>query len=398
MVVDGRSYDDRIDEAVRRVRVLSLQTALLGNRTYGELLRHLLATSDVVNFDARWSPDWTEFKTRGLGYFFWRQAASPWVRERNLDFFKTRYELGTSFTARKALGEAMHAVGPDVLHVHSQGIALLATDLFGSVPTVISADITARQTAAQEAPTAYRWTYEPSAMLEGRAFRSATAVVALSQWAADAVIAEHGLAPERVHAIPPGTDLIAFDAIRAARRPNSAGEPVSILFVGGEFERKGGDFLVRTFVERFGKQNVRLNLVTHATNIPAHEQIVVHHGVRPFSPEWSALYSAADVFVMPTRRDASPHVFIEAMAAGIPAIGTAIGSIAEAIVDGETGFIVAPEDGRALGDRIAVLVDDPALRRRFGDAGRARAERLYDATRNIRRLERLFVDVAKARR
>ena len=397
-MIDDRAYDDRFDETVGRVRVLSLQTALLGNRTYGELLRSLLATSDVVNFEARWSPDWTEFKTRGLGYFFWRQAALPWLRERNLDFFKTRYELGTSFIARAALVEAMREIRPDVLHVHSQCIALLANDLFRSVPTVISADMTAHQTAAQEAPAGFRWTYKPSHVLERRAFRSAAAVVTFSQWAADAVIAEYGLAPERVHAIPPGTNLRAFDAIRAARRARAAGEPVSILFIGGEFERKGGDSLVRTFIERFGGQNVRLHLVTFATDIPAHEQIVVHHGVRPFSAEWSALYSAADVFVMPTRRDASPHVFIEAMASGIPAIGTAVGSIAETIVDGETGFIVAPEDERALGDRIAVLVDDPALRRRFGDAGRARAERMYDATRNIRRLERLFVDVAKARR
>ena len=384
--------------AAPSVRVLSMQTTLLGNRTYGDLLRRLLARSVRVDFHARWSPDETELRTRGLRTFFWRRAPSRWVRERNLDFFKARYELGTSFLARGALATAVRDVVPDVVHVHAQSIALLSNDVMRMLPCVISADMTARQTADQEAPPGSRWTYEVSHWLEGRVLRNASAVVTLSRWAADAMIADYALAPERVHAIPPGTDLHAFDAIRRARRPRAAGEALSILFVGGQFERKGGDLLARVFIERFSGRNVRLHLVTHATNVPAHDQISVHRDVTPFSPAWCALYAEADVFVMPTRRDASPHVFVEAMASGIPAIGTAVGSIPEAVADNETGYIIAPDDGRALADRIERLLDDAALRARFGAAGLARAQRMYDATHNIEQLERLFVDVARKHR
>jgi glycosyltransferase involved in cell wall biosynthesis len=373
------------------VRVLSLQTALLGNKTYGELLRRLLADSPLVEFEGRWCPDWREHKTRGLGAFFWRQAPATWMRERNMDFFKARYELGTSYLGRAALLDAMRGATPDVLHIHTQANAFLARDIMRHVPSVISVDLTARQAAQQEVPAALRWTYEPNHALERRVFQDAAAIVTLSHWAADAIAAEYDITKDRIHAIPPGTDLALFDEIRAARVRRTAGRPISVLFVGGEFERKGGDLLARTFIERFAGRNVRLNIVTQTESVPEHDQIVVHRGVKPFSAAWSALYADADLFVLPTRRDGSPHVFVEAMAAGVPAIGTRVGSIPEMIDDGRSGYLIEVDDARALGDRMERLVDDAALRSAFGAAARALAEQQFDAHRNIGRLEQVFV-------
>jgi glycosyltransferase involved in cell wall biosynthesis len=381
------------------VRVLSLQTALLGNKAYGELLRRLLANSPFVDFEGRWCPDWRELKTRGLGAFFWRQFPATWMRERNIDFFKTRYELGTSYLGRAILVDALRDATPDVIHIHTQAIAFLARDIIRRVPSVISADMTARQSAQQEVPPALRWTYELNHVLERRVFQDAAAIVTLSQWAADAIAAEHDIAKDRIHAIPPGTDLALFDEIRAARARRGDGRPTSVLFVGGEFERKGGDILARSFLERFAGRNVRLNIVTQTETVPKHDQIVVHRGVTPFSAAWSALYADADLFVLPTRRDGSPHVFVEAMAAGVPAIGTRVGSIPEMIDDGRTGYLIDAGDVRALGDRMERLVDDAPLRSAFGAAARALAEQQFDARRNIGRLEQVFVAASnRARR
>lgn len=93
-----------------------------------------------------------------------------------------------------------------------------------------------------------------------------------------------------------------------------------------------------------------------------------------------AIYVQADIFAMTSM----PHkqsvegfglVYLEAGAHGLPVVAHAIGGVPEAVVDGETGLLVAPGDSPALTAAFARLLDDPALCRRLGEAGRARARR-----------------------
>jgi glycosyltransferase involved in cell wall biosynthesis len=85
--------------------------------------------------------------------------------------------------------------------------------------------------------------------------------------------------------------------------------------------------------------------------------------------------AAADVFVLPSYREGFGSVVIEAAAAGVPAIGTRIYGVSDAIVDGETGFLVPAREPALLGERMRELAADAALRRRLGEAARARAVR-----------------------
>jgi glycosyltransferase involved in cell wall biosynthesis len=79
-----------------------------------------------------------------------------------------------------------------------------------------------------------------------------------------------------------------------------------------------------------------------------------------------------------------PISILEAMAAGLPVVASAVGGIPEIVVDGETGLIVPPRDPDALAAALRRLLDDPELRRRMGDAGRARAEEHFDVERSRR--------------
>ncbi|HTJ27016.1 MAG TPA: glycosyltransferase family 4 protein [Candidatus Limnocylindria bacterium] len=376
------------------VRVLSVQTTLLGNRTYAELLRALFAGSERIAFDARWSPEQRELRIPGLKRLFWTRNPLRWVRERNLDFYTTRYEVGTSLLVRRLLERELAGRAPEVVHLHTQNLALLAGDLMRRVPTVVTADMTMMQTTEQHAKRGWEWTYAPSRRLEQAALRNAAAVVTFSAWAARSMIDGHGLAPERVHAVPPGVDPEHFAELDTARR--GEGGLRRVLFVGGEFARKGGPTLVDVFLTHFAQEPIELHVVTSPeSSVPAHPRIVVHHGVKPFSPEWRDLYEHADLFVMPTRGDAAPFVFVEAMAAGIPVIGTTVGAVPEMVADGETGYIVQPDDRYALAERMRALLDDESLRRRLGENGRRRVAAHYDARRNAARLEQIFIDVAR---
>jgi glycosyltransferase involved in cell wall biosynthesis len=89
------------------------------------------------------------------------------------------------------------------------------------------------------------------------------------------------------------------------------------------------------------------------------------------------LLAAADVFVLSSESEGMPMSVLEAMAAGLPVVASAVGGVPEVVRDGETGALVPPRDPVALAEAIRLLVADPALRQRFGDAGRRRVEREF---------------------
>jgi colanic acid/amylovoran biosynthesis glycosyltransferase len=81
---------------------------------------------------------------------------------------------------------------------------------------------------------------------------------------------------------------------------------------------------------------------------------------------------------------------MEAMAMEIPCVATRVNGIPELIRDGVDGLLVAPSDDEALARKIAVLMDDAALRRRIGSAGRQRVMEKYDLNQNTARLASIF--------
>jgi len=96
------------------------------------------------------------------------------------------------------------------------------------------------------------------------------------------------------------------------------------------------------------------------------------------------LYAAADVVVYPTVGE-EPYglVPLEAMSCARPVVASRSGGIAETVIDGVTGYIVARDDVEAMADRVGRLLREPALARRLGNAGRRHVEQHFDARKYV---------------
>jgi glycosyltransferase involved in cell wall biosynthesis len=121
-------------------------------------------------------------------------------------------------------------------------------------------------------------------------------------------------------------------------------------------------------------------------------------GVRPAdavsllgpSPAETVL-SSSDVFVSASRSEGFPLVTLEAMAAGLPVVATAVGGVPEQIVHLENGILVPPDDPEAIADWLVRLHDEPELRRRLGEAAARRARSEFTLARQAEGLHRAYL-------
>lgn len=132
---------------------------------------------------------------------------------------------------------------------------------------------------------------------------------------------------------------------------------VALTFVGRE-EHRGEESALREAARELGV----IEVLTFAGVVP-------RDALHPF-------YEAGDVFCLPSRFEGLPMALLEAMAFALPVVATPVGGIADVVVDGETGLLVAPGNVAELADAVATLARDSALRTRMGEAGRERVLRL----------------------
>jgi glycosyltransferase involved in cell wall biosynthesis len=113
-----------------------------------------------------------------------------------------------------------------------------------------------------------------------------------------------------------------------------------------------------------------------------------------FRPDVLSLHKAFDLFVMSSVTEGLGTSLLDAMACGKPVVATTAGGIPEIVVDGETGFLVAPRDHEAMADAIVRLLKDEALRKQMGEAGRSRVRVLFSAERMVHDTLRVYQRVA----
>jgi starch synthase len=161
----------------------------------------------------------------------------------------------------------------------------------------------------------------------------------------------------------------SFDALPD---PAHGSREPTVLYVGSDWRRKGGDVLIDAF-RRVRSEHPEARLVIVGTEEPAAEEGVEVLGFVRDRDRLADLYGRVSVFCLPSRFEPYGLVAVEAMAHELPCVVTP-GALAEVVLDGETGIVVPPEDPVALAGALSRLLDDPAYARRLGVNGRSRVE------------------------
>ena len=214
----------------------------------------------------------------------------------------------------------------------------------------------------------------------------------------------------RMTRLHPGVDAARFrpdpearETIRA--RYGLTGRPV-VVCVSRLVRRKGQDTLLKSWpMVKEKVPGAALLIVSGGPRQAALHRLSERTGLAPSvrftgpvpAAELSAHYAAGDVFAMPcrTRRggldvEGLGIVYLEASATGLPVVGGDSGGAPDAILDGETGYVVPGRDTGALAERLIALLSDPATARAMGDKGRAWVERDWSWDLTAARLRALL--------
>lgn len=201
---------------------------------------------------------------------------------------------------------------------------------------------------------------------ETRVCRQAQAVLTFSEFARSSVIDDYGCPPECVAAVGAGANQLARDVEDREHALARA------LFVGNEFERKGGEVLLSAWrLVRKQLPDAELAIAGPARGRPSGLPPGVSWLGRLDRAQLEDQYRSATVFVMPSLFEAWGHVFVEAMGYGLPCVGSDCCAMPEIIEDGVTGILVPPGEPEPLASALAGLLGDPAMAAAMGRAGHA---------------------------
>ncbi|MBK8987184.1 MAG: glycosyltransferase family 4 protein [Chloroflexi bacterium] len=264
-------------------------------------------------------------------------------------------------------------------------------------PSVIYVDYTAYLTAQR--PLSGRSPFSERQRrdwltLERSTFRKASHICTRSSLVRESIIHDYGIAPEKVTAVGGGVNFAQMPSPITYQPTDTP----TILFIGKEFYRKGGDILLQAFMQvRQVAPGARLKmLTTHPLPNDFSDS-----GVEIISPTWdrqaiAALYASADLFVLPSRLETWGDVLLEAMSFGLPCIGVTGEAMAEIIEHEFSGLLVEREDVDSLTVAIIRLLTDFDLRRRLGQQARVQVEQTYNWADVVKRLRHSLISAGVA--
>ena len=353
------------------MKVLCVFTTLLGHKTTVRKLKDVLdhlpgiePTYVLVGLEdyALYPPPW------------WARATHPWQGQ-----YMARQK------AKPLMGQHF-----DALFVNAWELVVAFRDLARRLPAAAMMDsVPATVDAQQRLQGAHSWRRSLSHQIHHRSFTRAVSsfdlFLPMGSDCGDALYSQYGVERERCF-----LTLAPQDLESSKPGPSTHPPPMRLLFVGNDFARKGGEFLLLLYSEHLASACT----LTIVSSDPALVGRQLPAGVERLGPlsldRLRQVFRESHLFAFPTQQDFMPQVLAEALAFGLPCMANDVGGVRDLVHDGETGFLMSRDDPPEVwAERLQRLAADPVdLARMSASARRFAEERL-----SLDRFKRLIADV-----
>jgi glycosyltransferase involved in cell wall biosynthesis len=217
---------------------------------------------------------------------------------------------------------------------------------------------------------------------EGKSFRAADLIAYPSRRSCNTVQQAYGISATKLRMVPWGANLPEVPSRAQVDRMirGRGSDPIVLTAIGVHWERKGGDTIVAAYRSLRGSGvNVRLNVIGMTPPTKVDQRIHFLPFVDKFTPDGlrkiADILAATHVLVAPSRVEAFGHMFAEAAAFGVPAVGADVGGVSTSIDDGVNGRLLPPEaTGDDYAEAVQQLLATPRTYVQAAHASRARFE------------------------
>ncbi len=271
----------------------------------------------------------------------------------------------------------------DVVHLMTQQRGWPVARLGGRVKTKFAVNLDATVPGwCRE----FGWARSPlnlDARIEAKILRNADMVACWTRWAADSVARDCGVDPDRIILSKSCATIDTSAPFRTHDESPARGTPggglVRIVFVGNDWDRKGGPRLIRWHQDRW-KDIAEVHVCSRTAPQDHGLKNVVWHGATDRNKLLTQVLPTMDLMVIPTRVETFLIAAQEALSFGLPVITSRVAGLPEVVRDGLTGMICNHDDDAAFITAIETLLLDSEIRRRMGHAARAHALQNLSAT------------------
>lgn len=299
------------------------------------------------------------------------------------------YFLGALVFFPKAVGIARQCEALGVTHLHAH---------FANHPALV-AFIVYRLTGIDYSFTAHGSDIHKCQQMLAKKFSHSRFTVMISQYNKRFFDRHTGMdGGDKMPVIHCGIDSAIFHPVE---RPVIIGQPVQLLCVASFREVKGQRYLIAA-CERLMRRGIEFRLhlagdgpqrgaIERQIRLGGLSRHIILHGAL-IRPKVIELLRHSDIFVLTSyhtpsgNREGIPVVIMEAMASGLPVVASDLSGIPELVADRQTGLLARPQDSKHIAAQLAQLINNAAMRRVMGQAGREKVQAEFELQHNVRQL------------
>lgn len=325
----------------------------------------------VSTFDARLVQSWS-----GLGYYIAKAIEHSGIeieyigplKEKNSLFYKAKQFFYREVLKKRHIRQSEPEILKENARQVSKRLKEINPDIVFSVWSYPIAYLKCKQPVVFTADATFQLmhdyygdfsnlsgsTIENSNSMEQLALNNASAVIYCSEWTAKSAINDYGISPEKVHVVPYGANIDSAptkEQIEDFVAKRNESNVCKLLFLGVDWQRKGGEIAYNTMLE-LNKRGIVAEL-TVCGCVPPEEYRHSQVTVIPFLDKkesadrehFNRLLQESHFLLLPTRKEAYGLVFCEASAYGLPSITTDTGGVSQIIHNGVNGYILPLDSG-----------------------------------------------------